>query len=421
MAVLRSLIGDDAHILRERNFQVLLLANLVGPLGVALLSPLLDSLIDPFGASPASIGLLISAFTGPATLMIPVAGVLADRSSRKRILVVSLLLFGAAGTAIAFTTDFRVALGLRALQGLAYGGLTPVIITSIGDIYSGTTEATAQGLRFTGSGLSVTVFPLLSGLLVGLAWQYPFFIHAIAFPIGLAIWWWFDEPSSDTEDARSDGPTGSYRQALQDLVRNRRVFSLVFARALGSMIWAAFLTFNSIIVVRLIQGTPGQSGLLVAFGSLFFAGSASQAGRLTARFESRLAILIGANAMMLGGFTLVLYAWNLLVAGAGILLVGVGFGTALSLYRSIITHLAPQSLRAGLVGISEAGGRAMDTLTPIFVGGLIAILTPLVGFVGAVRLSGLAAALLGAGGGIVCLLIATRAPTTPVEEFDHTQ
>jgi ACDE family multidrug resistance protein len=151
MLSFQSLFGDQAVILRERRFQLLLLANLVGPLGVSLLSPVLDSLITPFGASSATIGLMISVFTAPAIVMIPVAGIVADWIGRKHILVISLLVFGLAGTAIVFTNDFLVALALRLIQGIAFGGLTPIIITSIGDLYSGTTEATAQGLRFTGS------------------------------------------------------------------------------------------------------------------------------------------------------------------------------------------------------------------------------------------------------------------------------
>lgn len=80
------------------------------------------------------------------------------------------------------------------LQGISFAALTPIIVTSIGDLYAGTKEATAQGLRFTGSGISQTVFPLGAGVLVGVAWQYPFLLYAIAFPIAAVIYVWFQEP-----------------------------------------------------------------------------------------------------------------------------------------------------------------------------------------------------------------------------------
>jgi MFS family permease len=111
--VLTSMFGSDADVLGETDFQLLLLANIVSSLGTALLSPVLDSLIAPFGASPASTDLVMSFYVAPATVMIPVAGVLADRFGRKAVLVPSLVLFGLLRSAIAFSTDFRLALVLR--------------------------------------------------------------------------------------------------------------------------------------------------------------------------------------------------------------------------------------------------------------------------------------------------------------------
>jgi ACDE family multidrug resistance protein len=171
---LQTLFGDDARILRDREYQILLLVTVPVLLGTTLLSPVLDSLIGPLGATPATVGLLISAFTAPAIAIIPLAGALADRVGRKPILVVSILLFGCAGSAIALTSDFRVALFLRFLQGVSFAGASPIIITSIRDIYDGSAEATGQGLRAMVSGLGQTVFSPLAGLLVVVAWQAPF-------------------------------------------------------------------------------------------------------------------------------------------------------------------------------------------------------------------------------------------------------
>mgnify|MGYP000078783745 CR=1 FL=1 len=91
------------------------------PPGTALLSPVLDSLVDPFGTSASQVGLMMSFFTAPPIVVIPLAGLLADRYGRKPVIVTSLLLFGLAGSAIALTTNFQVVLGLRLLQGVAFG------------------------------------------------------------------------------------------------------------------------------------------------------------------------------------------------------------------------------------------------------------------------------------------------------------
>lgn len=413
----RVLVGEDGELLHDADFQLLVLANTMAPLGVALLSPMLETLVGPFNTSLASIGLMVSVFTAPSIVIIPVAGVLADRFTRKRILVVSLVGFGVAGTAIALTTDFSVVLGLRLVQGMAYAGLTPIIITTIGDSYAGTTEVTAQGLRFTSSGLSLTLFPVISGVLVGVSWQYPFLIYSLAVPIGLAVWYWFDEPA--TGASASDLSVESYLATFRELVGHTRVAAMLLARSLGTVLWTGFLTYNSVVVSRLLAGTASGAGLLVGIGSLCFAGASSQAGRLEARFGNRIVLALAGNVSMGLGFALFVLAPGFAVAALGAALLGVGFGTALSLYRSIITGLSPGSHRAGLVATSEAGGRIMDTLTPIAIGAGIALLMPSLGFAAALRTAGLVAVLVGAGGGVLCMLVvyltATAADTGPVE------
>ncbi|MDY6819477.1 MAG: MFS transporter [Halobacteriales archaeon] len=411
MSRVRLLLGDDASLLGAPNFQLLLLANLLVPLGGPMLSAVLDSLIDPFGASAATIGLMMSMFTAPAIVMIPVAGVLADRYGRKPVLVPSVFLFGAAGAAIGLTTDFRIALGLRLLQGVAFGGINPIIITSIGDLYTDSTEAAAQGLRLMVVGVFATVISLSSGLLVVAAWQYPFALYTIAFPIGIVVWLFLDEPTAAETTPVTDGGTDDTTiRALWRLVRQRRAWAFLLARWLPPVAFIAFITYNSIIVVRLLNGTPAQAGVLAGIQGLFFAGGGSQAGRLTAAFETRRTPLLGANVAILVGLVAVLFAPALPVAIGGIAINSLGLGITLSLYRSIMTDLAPGSLRGGLVSLAEAGGRLTATLTPIAMGAGIAVLTPVVGFNLALRLVGVGAAVVAGGGGIVFVLIGSTAP-----------
>lgn len=422
MGPLRSLFGEDAEMLRETNFQLLLLSTLMPVLGSSVISPVLGSLIGPFETSAADIGLIIAFYGAPQIAIVPLAGVLADRYTRKRVMVYGLLLFGAAGVAIAFTTDFRVVLGLRLLQGVGAAGINPIIITSIGDIYAGTREATGQGLRFMTSGISGTVFPLVSGVLVVFAWQYPFLLYATALPIAAAVALKFDgstEADSVNEpDTAAENSAASYRRALFQLLRRRRVLAMVLARPLPVFVWIGFITYNSLIVVRLLDGTPPQAGVLVAVMNGAFALSASQAGRITALFDSRLLPLIGANACLTVGFGSVLFLPGVASAAVGIGVTGIGFGITLSLYRSIITGLAPDDLRAGLVGIVEAGGRVARTVTPVAMGTTIAVATPLVGFQSALQLAGVGVAVVGGGGGIVCVLIAKVSDPVPAERVD---
>jgi MFS family permease len=409
------LVGEDADILAEPQFQLLLLANTLAPLGSSLLSPILDSLIEPFGTSPANIGLMISVFTAPAIVLIPIAGVVADRFGRRPVIVFGLLCFGTGGTAIASTTEFRVVLGLRLLQGVGFAATGPIIITAIGDLYTGPTEAAGQGIRFASSGLVQTICPLAAAVLVGLAWQYPFLLHVIAFPVALAVYLWFEEPVDPTaEQPTSDGSALTQVGNLWSLVSQRRAAAMVIVRGTPVIVWIGFLTYNSILTVRVLGSTVTQAGVLAALGSLSYATSATQAGRITATFENRLSLLVGMNATLLVGCVVVFLAPALWVAYGGVVLMGAGFGVLLSLYRSIMTDLAPPAFRGGLVSVGEGFGRVTATLTPVAMGVGIAIGAPRIGFEGAVQVVGVTVGFVAASVGILCLLVLDAAPPLDV-------
>ena len=349
-----SLVGENGDVVYERRFQALLAANLLAPLGITLISPLLDTLSGPFGVSTARLGLLVSAYTAPPILLIPVAGVLADRVGRKPVLLAGILLFGIGGTAIALTTEFWVAVALRLLQGVAFAGLTTIVVTSIGDVYAGAREATAQGLRFTSSGVYQAIFPPVAGALVVVAWWAPFLIYAMAFPVAVLVYVWFEEPL-DRASATDDEPAGGVRPLLA-LLSRPRVLSLVVGRGLPMLPWVGFLTYNSLVVARGIGGSPAEAGILVAVGG-------SQAGRITERLDSRLWPLAAANVALGAGLVVVAFAPTLAVGITGAAVLGIGFGVSLSLYRSVVTGLAPAHLRGGLVSVSESGGRVASTVT----------------------------------------------------------
>jgi MFS family permease len=378
----------------------------------------LGSLVEPLGATAASVGLLMSAFTGPAVVVIPIAGVISDRYGRRPVLIFGLVWFGLTGTAIAFVDTFRAAIALRLLQGIGFAALTPIIITSLGDLYAGTKEATAQGLRFTGSGLSQTAFPLVAGVLVGVGWRYPFLLYAVAFPIAAIVYRHLEEPMDTDATTGSDAALGDQLAGLRRLLAHRRAWTIVVARGTANLAWFGFLTYNSIVVVDVLGGTPAQAGLLAALASLTYALAATQTGRITARFESRLYPLVAANASMGVGLGAVFLATSLPIAAVGVVLMGAGFGLVLSMYRSVVTTLAPAGLRGGLVSLSEGSGRAAATLTPIAMGAAIAVATAQMAFVPAVRLVGLATGVVGAVVGIGCLLAMSRAPPIRMAEWE---
>lgn len=370
MPSLKPLFGDDASILQDTNFQLLLLANLVAPLGTALISPLLDSLQDPYGASNVTIGLMMTVYTAPAIVIIPLVGVIADNYGRKPLIVLGLFLFSGAGVGMTLTINYLVILILRLLQGVAFALVTPTIITSIGDLYNGSAEATGQGVRFGVSGLTQTVFPLVGGLLVTVAWQYPLLLYTVGFPIAFVIALYFDEPTTSEASITHDSRL-NYARYLFRIIRQPRVTATLVFRMVPVFLYIVFLTYISILISRNTGSGPGAAGVLVALASVTYAVSATQIGRVGVSFERRVWPLAAALCLMILGLTAVAFAPSTLIAAALVVPLGLGFGISLSLVRSVLTGFAPSRFRGGLVSFGEALGRLSATVAPVLVGVLI--------------------------------------------------
>lgn len=387
MGVIDRLFGENEHVVRDTNVQVLLLAGITAPLGVSLISPLFETLTTPFGVSSTHIGLLVSAYTAPALVAVPLGGMLADRYGRKPVLIGGLLLFGFSGSAISLTTDFTTILALRVAQGVGFAGITPIVITALGDAYSGDAGATAQGLRVTALGGAQMTFPLLAGVLVGVAWQLPFLIYAMAIPIAVVVAVWFDDPTaSEITDGRSGAVhRSSYVRELLELASKPRVATLLIAYVSPTFLYFGFHAYVSIIVLQVYDGTPRQAGLFVALFSGVFATTATQSGRITNWFNGRFFPLLGATAVMAAGLVALSFAPSISLALLGGIGFGVGFGLTFSLYRSILPEQAPQQLRGGIVSAGEGLARFAATISPIVIGVIIGLLEPAVGSVDAIR------------------------------------
>lgn len=422
MAFVETLFGGEARVVNSRQFRLLLLANINAALGTVLVSPLLESLTGPFAVSDVRVGLLMTAFTAPPVLGIPLVGMVSDRYGRKPVLVTGLTLFGISGAAVGLTSTFEIALLLRVLQGIGYAGITPVIITAIGDLYTGTTEATAQGLRFTSSGVAQGLFPLIAGVLVGIAWQYPFFLYLMAVPIAGLVALFFEETGTiagDEPPAAPDGGSGpargEYARRLAQLAIHPKVAAVLVAFAVSAFLYIAFLTYNSFLVVRVLNGTPGVAGAFITVVSVVYAVMASQAGRVTDYFGSRVIPLVVANLLMGGGLATAALAPGIPVAAVASGVMGMGIGLAFSLLRSVLTGLAPETFRGGLVGVGESVIRLANSLAPVVVGWIVTLLAVTTTETAAIRYSLLAVGVGAALVGTVAMVVAGAARPVALE------
>lgn len=217
---------------------------LVLVLGNSMLVPILPDMERELHISNFQASLVITLFSLAAAIVIPFAGFLSDRFSRKAIMLPCLAIYGIAGigagiAAVMHSYGFLIA--ARALQGIGAAGTAPIAMALVGDMYKGGTESEALGLIEASNGAGKVISPILGSLLALMAWYAPLF----AFPLFCAaafaaMLFMIKEPPNDNEPL-------SAKQYITDLVK-------IF-REKGVWLLSAFVS--------------GSLGLFILFGVLF--------------------------------------------------------------------------------------------------------------------------------------------------------
>jgi len=115
---------------------------------------------------------------------IPVYGRLADLYGRKRMFFVGAGLFMVGSGLCGLSTGMVQLIFFRALQGFGGGGVQPVAMTILGDIYAPAERARVQGVVSGVFGVSAVLGPSLGAFLVEhVNWEFVFWVNL---PIGAA-------------------------------------------------------------------------------------------------------------------------------------------------------------------------------------------------------------------------------------------
>ena len=353
----------EIKIYQNRNFQVACSAGLMAMMMVAVIVPAFPKMVEALGVTEQSIGLLITVYTIPAFLLTPVAGIMADRLGRRRLLVPSLFLFGIFGVACAFAPDFKTLLILRVLQGIGgapLGGITGAII---GDLFSGQKRVEAMGLNTTVMYVGYIIYPLIGGALAGLAWNYPFLPFVIAIPLGFVALAFLHPP----EPKRQQSLKSYLGDALRYL-KSLKVLWLFTATVITYiLLYGAYLTCFSLLLGGRFQASPFTIGIFISCLGLVTAIASSQVGRLSKRFSpiSLLIIAFAVNALAMGIIFVVPNLWLCLLPT---ILFGIAHGLNLPSQRVIAAGVAPLEYRAGFMAINGTMILLGMTIGPMIMG-----------------------------------------------------
>jgi MFS family permease len=372
--------GLRTRIAGPRQAILLLLSSCLPVLGIVLIAPVQPRILQAFADTPAVDFLVPMIVTAPAlaiAVISPFAGALADKFGRKRLLVLSMLLYGIFGTAPLWLTSIEIIVLSRVGLGVAEAIVITVSTTLIADYFRAAERHKYLGYQVVVTTIAGTVFLAVGGILGNLDWRAPFWLYAVSLVLGLAMMIVLWEPEHSQDTGRVPVPW-------------KTIGTPALVTLFGGMVFYVLIVYLPFLLSGHGISDPGTIGLAAAGTSL-----ATAAGAYTFRFIAKK----GTGVLLMVAFGVAglgqIIVW---LSGAGpVLIFGAvvgSFGTGVlvpALLTWAVSKIDPVRLGVG-TGMWQSALFLGQFLTPIVVVGVVPLLGGLPQAVGSLGIAALAAA-----------------------------
>jgi MFS family permease len=305
-------------VLRLRDFRLLLAAQAVTWLGDRMVPIALAFAVLELGGSASEVGIVLAARALPLVATLLLGGVIADRVSRRAVMVVADLVRvvtqgASAALLIGGVAEVWMLALLAGATGAAGGFFNPASTGVLPAIVPPERLQEASGVRATALSGGEIAGPALAGVLiavVGPGWALAVdaatFALSALFLIGLRL------------PERAGRAAGSFIGDLRDGWGTFRsltwVWTFVAASAVGNMVWGAWSTLGPVVADRSLGGPAAWGSVLAAMGVGALIGALA-----AVRAAPRRPLLVSAIT-----FGLLVIPLAMLAAGAPVALVAVG-------------------------------------------------------------------------------------------------
>ncbi|MEU8373672.1 MFS transporter [Micromonospora sp. NPDC048894] len=362
---------------RGRDFRLYWIAGAIDQLGSQASGIVLPLVTLAVTGSPAAAGLVGALALAGRLVAAPVAGVLADRLPRKRMMVSSLLVAAAAMSTIFVVLVADVAtLGLLAaaafVEGIAQSGYEAAGSGAIRRLLPDDDQKALSRLEARNHAARLTG-PLLGGVLYQLARWLPFLADTLSYLLAAAL---VATIRTDLTPERAERT--SFRTDLR--VGLRFVWRQPFLRFVT--IWAAGInfTFGALVYYAILtagrQGAPAASiGLILTIASVGGLSGALAAPMIFSRVRPTTVIVFASWAMvgLVVAMSQARQTWSYGLLFGLVFLLSPLLGV---IFQSRVIALTPDELQGRVATVMGTVGEALQTPAPLLAGVLVAWYSP---------------------------------------------
>ncbi|KRT13983.1 MFS transporter [Pedobacter ginsenosidimutans] len=144
-----------------------------------MITSMRDPIVKEFALSDAQFGLLTSVFLWSYGILSPFGGFLADKYSRKKVIIFSVSVWSAVTLWTGFTSSFEEMLVSRFFMGLSEACYIPAALALITDYHKGKTRSLATGLHMSGLYAGLALGGLGGYIAEIWGWRYGFHVFGI--------------------------------------------------------------------------------------------------------------------------------------------------------------------------------------------------------------------------------------------------
>jgi ACDE family multidrug resistance protein len=303
-------------------------------LGNSMLIPVFPQMEKAMSLTQFQVGLMVTLFSVPAGLLIPLAGVLSDQVGRKIVMAPALVVYGLGGllaglAAVLLAKPYVMILVARVVQGVGAGGTYQLAMALTSDIFTSEERTKALGYLEAANGFGKVLSPVLGAALGLISWYAPFFAYGLlTLPIACLVWFVVHEPDDKKPRAQ---PLSQYAESLGKILKEK-----------ASTLLASY--------------AAGAIGLFLLFGLLAFLSDQLEAQFHIFGFAKGGVLAIPVGAMCLASFVGGLFlqsrqAWLKSAVVTGLITISAGLALLPFSDASVVLFVALASVSAFGVGL----------------------------------------------------------------------